>query len=89
MGFNTCFLLIIIQRVKENALEKILIFYSEMDFTACYTNAMITITSSIALGENEIHYAFYHSSGPDRQNVNKVATARQWLLVFNNINFDI
>ncbi|MGV8026091.1 MAG: alternative ribosome rescue aminoacyl-tRNA hydrolase ArfB [Anaerolineaceae bacterium] len=38
---------------------------------------MITITLTIALGENEIHYAFYHSSGPGGQNVNKVATAVQ------------
>lgn len=36
---------------------------------------MITITSAISLDENEIRYAFFHSSGPGGQNVNKVATA--------------
>ena len=36
---------------------------------------MITITSVISLDENEIRYAFFHSSGPGGQNVNKVATA--------------
>lgn len=39
--------------------------------------AMITIRPSLELNENEIHYAFYHSSGPGGQNVNKVATAVQ------------
>lgn len=38
---------------------------------------MIEVTSSLTLDENEIHYAFVHSSGPGGQNVNKVATAVQ------------
>jgi ribosome-associated protein len=38
---------------------------------------VITITPSVNLDENEIHYAFVHSSGPGGQNVNKVATAVQ------------
>ena len=36
---------------------------------------MIQVTSSIAIGENEIKEEFIRSSGPGGQNVNKVSTA--------------
>ncbi|MEW6379116.1 MAG: alternative ribosome rescue aminoacyl-tRNA hydrolase ArfB [bacterium] len=38
---------------------------------------MISVTSTIAIDEKEIHQEFTRSSGPGGQNVNKVATAVQ------------
>jgi ribosome-associated protein len=45
---------------------------------------MIQVTSSIAIGENEIKEEFIRSSGPGGQNVNKVSTAVR--LFFNAAN---
>lgn len=38
---------------------------------------MIQITPTIAIKEDELHFAFIRSSGPGGQNVNKVSTAVQ------------
>ncbi|MDF2440974.1 MAG: ribosome-associated protein, partial [Abditibacteriota bacterium] len=42
-----------------------------------YNNAMIEITPTLAISENEIQEEFVRSSGAGGQNVNKVATAVQ------------
>ena len=39
--------------------------------------ARVTVTSSIALFDDELHESFVRASGPGGQNVNKVATAVQ------------
>lgn len=43
----------------------------------CYTGAMIHITPSLAIAENELQFNFIRSSGPGGQNVNKVASGVQ------------
>ncbi len=44
---------------------------------ACYAAAMIRITRTIALAEDELEERFIRASGPGGQNVNKLASAVQ------------
>lgn len=46
--------------------------------TGCrYARAMLSVTPSLAIDENELRETFIRASGPGGQNVNKVATAVQ------------
>lgn len=46
-------------------------------FRAAYLSAMLIVSHSIAIPEDELHESFVRASGPGGQNVNKVSTAVQ------------